>query len=49
MQDQLNHDDDKVLHNNEKAILKGDIINIAEHNCKLCKKKKLRNAYKGSP
>ena len=31
-QDQLNHDDDK-------AILKGDIINIAEHDCELCKKK----------
>ena len=31
--DQLNHDDDKVLYNNGKAILKGDIINIAEHNC----------------
>ena len=38
-QDQLNHDDDKVLYNNDKAILKGDIINIAEHDCKLSKKK----------
>ena len=39
MYDQLNHDDDNVLYNKDKAIIKGDSINIAEQVCELCKKK----------
>ena len=34
--DQLNCDDGKISINNDKTIIKGDNVNIVEHDCSLC-------------